>query len=107
MRDHAYGSPYPVRAPMTAATRAASSEKNHTPGSPSGPLTYVRQLVSGNAENHGRGGRNGGRRPLNQNGVTPTQADASKVSTVSARGTSFATEAAGNRQCKNVRSHQR
>ena len=39
IRDHAYGNPYPARAPTTAVTPAASSEKNHTPLPPSGPRT--------------------------------------------------------------------
>ena len=37
----------------TAANRAASSERNHTPVLPSGAVTYVRTLVSGNRDSKG------------------------------------------------------
>mgnify|MGYP003792719205 CR=1 FL=1 len=50
MWDQKYGSRYVERATSTAPRRAASSEKNQTPGSPSELRTYVRTFVSANSD---------------------------------------------------------
>src|SRR3954454_25404374 len=63
MRDQKYGSAYPARAPATASSRAASSEKNQTPLPPLRSVAYVRTFVSGKFERYGIEGALGSVRP--------------------------------------------
>ena len=62
----------------TAASRAASSEKNQIPVRPSGPRTYVRTFVSGKNEAQGTAGPRAARTVM-ANGTSPTQAEPSNV----------------------------
>src|SRR5437763_190742 len=93
--DQTYGKPNVSCAASTAAPRAQSREKNQIAGLPSGPFTYVRQLVSGKSESHGSAGTNGGRNPSTRNGVSPIHAVPSNVSTVSGFGTARAITSTG------------
>src|SRR3954452_1122902 len=92
-----YGRPI-ERARPKLARLVTSSDKNHSPSPPSGPLTYVRTLVSGN-----RVGPGTGTFPTTshvvENGVNVTHAAPSKLSTSSGLGTSEAMASTGNGQC--------
>jgi len=70
MRARKYGSPRPTRAPITASSEAASSEKKYTPGSRPSTCTYVRTLASRN-RSPSAFGTPSGRAALTANGFRP------------------------------------
>src|SRR3954470_507738 len=98
-----YGSRYVRRAAATAATLPASRLKNQMPGLPS-RVAYVRTLSSGKRESSGAGGVPRRRSPLTSNGVMPSQALPSNVSSSSGAGRNDASSPAGTGQCANSRS---
>jgi hypothetical protein len=60
-----------VRAVCTTTGLFASSEKNHTPGSPPRFRTYVRRFTSWKLETNGSGGSQVARAPVTVNGTIP------------------------------------
>src|SRR5580692_4111078 len=87
-----------MRAPNTAAKRAASNEKNHTAGVPSCPTTYVRRFVSGKCGIPGKS--------YISKGTNPTHAAPSKVSTSSPAGMKRRIKSGAYGQCKKVSRRQ-
>ena len=71
---------YVARAKKAGISLLTSREKNHTPGTPL-RFTYVRTFTSGNDPKYGTGGMNGNEILRIENGIKPTQALPSKVST--------------------------
>src|SRR5947208_14031477 len=91
-----YGAPAPSRAPIVVAAESASREKNHRPSRPDEVVTYVRRFVSGNVDSPGSAGMSDARKPTTRNGVSPTQACPSNVSTAR-QGGSMAAMGSGRR----------
>ena len=71
---------YVVRATNAGISLFTSREKNHTPGTPL-RFTYVRTFTSGNEPKYGTGGISGNEMLRIENGIKPTQALPSNVST--------------------------
>jgi hypothetical protein len=78
-----------------AAALIASAVHPGKPLRPRPSRTYVRTLISGNWEIHGKAGTPGARSRSIRNGVSPIQADPSKVSSFDPTGSSGSTEAGG------------
>ena len=83
---------YVARATNAGISLFTSSEKNHTPGTPF-RFTYVRTFTSGNDPKYGTGGMNGNEMLRMENGIKPTQALPSNVSTSIPSGRSACTTA--------------
>jgi hypothetical protein len=71
---------YVARAKNAGISLLTSREKNHTPGTPF-RFTYVRTFTSGNDPKYGTGGMKGNEMLRIENGMRPTQALPSNVST--------------------------
>src|SRR5207253_3556275 len=99
--DHMYGNRNVARAATTAPSLDASSEKNQMPGRPCSSRTYVRTLVSQNRDAHGSDGVCSSRTRM-LNGMSPTHALPSNVSSVSRGGSNRATTSGLYVQCRKV-----
>src|SRR5213083_1589201 len=96
-----------MRRPASTASRDdASRLKNQIPGFSPPAFTYVRTFSSRNDDTRGSGRRPRARSPLSRNGVIPSHATPSCVSTSSSGGTCLRTSAADTRQLAKSRSSQ-
>src|SRR5918997_551711 len=100
MRALKYGRWNATLAPRTANVFSASREKNHTTGTPS-RWTYVLTFSSWDLLKNGSGGAKVGLTPHMVNGVMPTHARPSWVSTTRGSGISGRSSSAGTGQCIN------
>ena len=83
---------YVARATNAGINLFTSREKNHTPGTPL-RFTYVRTFTSGNDPKYGTGGMKGKEMLRIENGIKPTHALPSNVSTSTPSGRSACTTA--------------